>query len=232
MRGGAGGREDIHGATDSILGGTGLAEVAISHADVWVRYYRGLESLRGVWLKRNHQRSPPIHVYYLFGPPRTGKSEFIDEQFKEGYRVPRPNSGAVYFDQYDGEKVMVFEDFYSWVYYDLILKICDPYKLILNTKHSSTACLATTIVFTSNDSPWQLYPDRRNKQAFIERINEVWYFGKKHLRKLRLLVDRTEIKYTILLTYPVRPVHPRSSFELMFDRIPGWKIWVSSGSKS
>lgn len=63
----------------------------------------------------------------------------------------KPNAdGNLWLDGYHGQKTIIFDEFYGWIKYDLLLRICDRYPLQLPIKGGFVQCQATTFVFTSN----------------------------------------------------------------------------------
>lgn len=73
------------------------------------------------------------------------------------------------------------DDFYGWMPYDTLLRLCDRYPLLIETKGGQTIFLAKTIIITSNNTPAQWYKNV-NLKAFIRRVDLWIYLGLGGLR--------------------------------------------------
>lgn len=93
------------------------------------------------------------------------------------YMVTKPNSGggALWFDGYAGEEVMIIDEFYGWIHYDFLLRLLDRYPLKLQVKGGFVECRASKFVITSNREWKDWYPNVEDKSALERRIRE---FGK------------------------------------------------------
>lgn len=150
---------------DLINKGEPEINIANDHFDLWVRHYRAFERYRCLTTKpRNFEVA--VHVYY--GPTGTGKSKLAMERFPNAYWKQRSN----WWCGYSGEPELIIDEFYGWLPYDLLLRICDRYPLLLETKGGQVQCLAKTIIITSN-----LRPDLWYKSCYFpaleRRLHEI-----------------------------------------------------------
>lgn len=117
---------------------------------VFVRFHRGLQAYRTVMVEPRDKNIKP-RIVILWGASGTGKTRTATEEFPDAYLLTKPNAdGNVWFDGYDGEDVVIIDEFYGWIKYDLLLRICDRYPLQVPVKGAMVQFKATTIVFTSN----------------------------------------------------------------------------------
>lgn len=127
-----------------------IEDVADEYFDVWVSHYRAFETyIRMKTKPRNH----PVEVHILQGPTGTGKSKWCMENFPDAYWKQRSN----WWDGYTGQRVVVIDEFYGWLPYDLLLRICDRYPLLVETKGGQAQFVATTILLTTNMVPSSWY---------------------------------------------------------------------------
>jgi len=75
---------------------------------------------------------------------------------------------------YNYQDAIIFDEFYSWIELDDMLRILDRYPYMGETKGSYTHLKASTFIFTSNDDPRDMYKKIlwRRRQAFFRRIVE------------------------------------------------------------
>ncbi len=89
----------------------------------------------------------------------TGKSRRVRELAGEdAYWVSNPGRGQpVWFDGYMGQRSIVFDDFYGWIPWSMLLRLLDRNPVNLNCKGTTALCLATAFYFTSNAHPSMWY---------------------------------------------------------------------------
>lgn len=144
-----------------------VEQVADSDFDLWVRYYRAFE--RYVCMKtkpRNH----PVEVHIVQGPTGTGKSRWAMDTFPNAYWKQRSN----WWDGYAGHETIIIDEFYGWLPFDLLLRVCDRYPLLLETKGGQVQMVANTIVITSNSLPANWYKSGTYFPSFVRRVSK-WH---------------------------------------------------------
>lgn len=136
------------------------------------KYQQGIRAARTVLApRRDPTIQPSVHIFW--GASGTGKTMRAFAEFKDAYILTKPNgSGCVWFDGYKGQSTIIFDEFYGWVPYDLLLRIVDRYPLQLQIKGGFVECCATNFVFTSN-RPWEeWYPNIDDRTALTRRFTE------------------------------------------------------------
>ncbi|AXH76632.1 MAG: helicase [Circoviridae sp.] len=176
--GGQGTRTDLASAADGIMRGCSLRQVAIEDPVCFVRHHRGLTALQTTL--RLMKRTWKPEVVILWGPPGTGKTRSVYDThgFDNVYEVPTPRSGSeVWFDGYQGEEVILVDDFYGWLRWSFLLKFIDRYPQDLPVKGGFTPNLARKIYFTSNQDPmqWYSYSERMQWDALARRVDDIQF---------------------------------------------------------
>lgn len=111
------------------------------------------------------QRSWKTEVIVLWGPTDVGKSRYCADNYPGAYWKSR----GEWWDGYEGQEVVIIDEFYGWLPYDLLLRLLDRYPLVLGTKGGFTTFLAKTVVLTSNKSPDKWYDSTRHNYAPLAR---------------------------------------------------------------
>lgn len=173
---GQGARCDLMDCKAMIDSGKSLYDVAQVHFSDAIRYTRGLQWYQQLVLKRQAQRTTFDGLTVIVGPTGCGKSHWAQAEYPDAYWLTRPqghNTNA-FFDLYEGEKQLVMDEFYGWLPYDFLLRLCDKYKLQLPIKGSFAVCQITSVIITSNKHVWEWY--KFAIPALERRISKVIVF--------------------------------------------------------
>lgn len=152
-----------------IQSGKNMEEVYDGHFAACLRYPKGVENyMRLKQGKRVYQEGEAPKIYIFWGPSGTGKSRRAATDFPGAYWKAK----GEWWQDYSGEEVVIFDEFYGWLPYDFLLRILDWYSLPVNLKGTSHQLKAKTFVFTSNVPWFEWYQKVRDQQALRRRILE------------------------------------------------------------
>nr|AKM52583.1 replication associated protein [Goose circovirus] len=158
---------DLADAASDVLAGLPITEVARKYPTTFVMFGRGLERLRQVIVET--PRDWKTDVIVLIGPPGSGKSRYAFEfPAVEKYYKSR----GKWWDGYNGQDVVVMDDFYGWLPYDDLLRVCDRYPLRVEYKGGMTQFVAKTLIITSNREPRDWYKCEVDVSALYRRITQ------------------------------------------------------------
>lgn len=137
-------------------------ELADFDFSVYVSCYRGLEKYR---LLVSEPRNHETQVIVIQGPTGTGKSRWAKDNFPNAYWKQRSN----WWDGYQGQDVVVIDEFYGWLQFDLLLRLCDRYPLFVETKGGQVNFIARKVIITTNAIP-ALWYKNVYFSSFIRRV--------------------------------------------------------------
>lgn len=135
-----------------------------------------LEILR----EKNKDKLRDVHVTYVFGKTGSGKTWGVYKRHScsdvcrvTGYKHP--------FDGYNGQKVLVLEEFRDSIPLESMLSYLDIYPVELEARYSNRYACYTEVYIISN---WTLEEQYKNAQkfdkssweAFLRRINKILYY--------------------------------------------------------
>jgi len=153
-----GSRSDLISCKQMIDDGATEVEVAEEHFGPWVRYHKAFERYRK--LKHGGARNWITRITVYWGAPGIGKSQRARFEAGEGaYWLPQPDGGTVWWDGYDGQEVVVIDEFYGWIKRITMQRLCDSTPITVQNKGGSTPFLAKHIIVTSNVPPSQWWPN-------------------------------------------------------------------------
>ena len=157
-------RSDLLRVKESIDEGATQMELYDTHFSSMVRYTKGLMNYKRLKTVKRCWK-PVILVYW--GPTGTGKSHRARQEFPNAFRVPAPKGSGTYYDDYDGQDAMLFEEFNpSYMTYSFIKLLLDEYEHVLPV-HGSAGhqCVAHTYISTSNKHPRDWYDSVNNRNV-------------------------------------------------------------------
>lgn len=114
----------------------------------------------GKMMEQKRDSSQEVTVHWYWGPTGTGKTRKAlweaTEKYGDGVYIKSTNSK--WFDGYDGQKAVVFDDLRSsWFEYAYLLKLLDRYPTQVELKGGSRQFRATEIWVTSPFPPNEMY---------------------------------------------------------------------------
>lgn len=151
-------------------------EIANKDFPLFCKYYKSFTYYR---LLRSTPRSEPPNVFVYQGPTGTGKSKTASQLFPNAYWKTRGN----WWDGYMDHESVIIDEFYGWLPFDLLLRLCDRYPLQVEIKGGTVNFNAKNIIFTTNAIPDKWYKNVYF-QSFIRRVKEWHVFpilGEHHI---------------------------------------------------
>lgn len=178
-KGGQGCRNDLKALRKSLDDGTALKEISELHFREFLLYNR---NIRDYIILHHRPRDWKMEVYVFWGDPGTGKTRKVFEYCKGEriFSVSPPNGDTVWWDGYDGETIILIDDFYGWLKWSFLLQLLDRYQFMVPIKGGFKCFMSKRIYFTSNVHPdhWYNYSEKIRKDALFRRITKITEFRK------------------------------------------------------
>lgn len=143
--------------------------IANEYPRAFIMYWRGLRQFANA-LSSSTKRHWKTTVHVYVGEPGTGKSKYASERGGDrSYYKPR----GIWWDGYAGESTIIIDDFYGWIKYDEMLRLCDEYPHKVEIKGGYVEFIAKDIYITSNKYIKEWYKfNYFNENALLRRVNE------------------------------------------------------------
>jgi len=154
-------------------------QAAIEHSPVmYIRYSRGIERYHwrvARWRRIARGYMPP-KILVLCGATEAGKSRLVYDMY--GYENVYDgcelsgNNGEGWWDGYEGQKVVLLEEFYGQLRYGKLLKLLDGYPNQVSTKGGHAMLENTVWCITSNKTPseWYSHQTVKDQAALYNRL--------------------------------------------------------------
>lgn len=170
-----GNRTDLHSLCETIVGeGLSIRDVRELDPSKYVQYRRGLGDLCSYNLRERAREFRRLEVLIYYGDAGAGKTRLAVEQSGTDYYI-LDQGERVWFDGYEGESILIIDDFYGWIKWGFFLRLLDGYQLRLEIKGGFTYALWNKVIITSNKHPFHWY-DRGMDPALQRRITKVYHF--------------------------------------------------------
>ncbi len=181
--GSAGTRSDLLAVKEAIDAGASDYDIAQDHFGTFLRYERGISKYRMLKQQLKYRGGsdrgePEVRVFV--GPTGSGKSREAFQSYPNAwwYSAGQNNQGP-WFDSYQGEEDVIFDEMTGYLPWTLLLRLTDRYPLNVNTKGGMVPWLARRIIFTSNREPSEWYNADRvgsTLRPLLRRITEIIHF--------------------------------------------------------
>lgn len=156
LRAGQGERTDLVAVQADLDSMLPMKTIAKKHFSNFIRYQRGIIAYRELQLPIREWNTE-VRVYW--GPTNIGKSRRA--KYEAGpnayYLMKSRTKDAPWWTGYSGQGAVVINDFYGWMSWDEMLRICDLYPHQVAVHGSMVNFSAKLMIFTSNKHPSNWY---------------------------------------------------------------------------
>lgn len=167
------------------------------HFKTWARHPHLSDRVRSVIARKEQNERIRTHhplpsVEYIWGPTSTGKTRSVYDRHdpSEIYSVRFKNDGHIWFDGYEGEKIILIDEFHGQCKSADLLQILRPYQLRVEIKGAVVWPVFDLVYITSNIPPEELYLPKVDRfgqehggvpesvrKAILARITKITYLG-------------------------------------------------------
>jgi len=188
---GMGSRSDIDDLVNSIKNGKSVKQLCEQHTNTMLKYFSNATKIQQVLNVSVRRWRTELFIYT--GVAGSGKSykahkdgqEFLNSIGKGDeipYDVLIPKKGeTLWFQDYTGQSVVIFDDFYGSIDIDTMKRLIDEYPVKVNMKNGHGEFLARRVYITSNIG-WRnwwasdLLSNSNNENAIVRRITGEQHF--------------------------------------------------------
>lgn len=154
-------RSDLEAIRKRLRDGEKLLSIADDYFGSYIRYGRYFKEYQSLVLQERSKKWRNIKVKFLSGPTRCGKTRYaydnydVDDIFKISC-----SDGLKWFDGYQGQKVLILDEFKNQVQLTRMLDLLDNWQCRLEYKGGITYALWDTVIITTNLRRCQVFPNQ------------------------------------------------------------------------
>jgi len=156
-------RTDLESAANIIRDGGSLLDVANSHSTTFVKFHKGLLALKTTIESGRDKVVPTVTVFW--GPTGTGKSYRVRELSPNCFFT----SNCKWYDGYDGQRDICFDDYAGGITLNNFLRLLDRYPVTVECKGGTINFNPVNIFITSHFDPFLWYPEQQDRYPELER---------------------------------------------------------------
>ncbi len=171
---------DLAAVGEQVKEGIPMKQIAEEQTEQFIKHHYGLKALRAV--TEVARREPP-DVFIYYGPTGSGKSyRAMHEHGEDVYVVDWPlRNGIFWWNGYDGQEVVIFDEFRCQIKLTLLLRIIDGLPFKVQCKGGFSEMTSSKIVITTNVAPekWYAGVDDARWAPLKRRIDDfcrIWEF--------------------------------------------------------
>jgi hypothetical protein len=169
-------RNDLADIIDLIEQGFTLQQIMLLHPGNYLRYRNNIEhALQNYKERIVENQFRKLTVTYVYGKTGVGKTSTIMKHygFNKVYRVTDYKHP---FDTYQGQEIIIFDEFHSQIKIESMLNLLDGYPLRLPARYNDKVAQYTKVYIISNVTFDKQYPNiqkysKETYDALLRRIN-------------------------------------------------------------
>jgi hypothetical protein len=144
-------RTDLADIIDMIQQGYTINEIVSAHPSSYIRYQNNIEKFyQKHKADESSEKFRKLEVVYLYGKTGVGKTSTIMKHygFNNVYRITDYKNP---FDTYNGQNIIIFDEFHSQIKIEFMLNLLDGYPLKLPARYNDKTALYEKVYIISNE---------------------------------------------------------------------------------
>lgn len=146
---------------DSIKEGATIKQIMESYPKKYMRYGSNIEKMISRFTPR---RTWQMKIEIFYGVTGCGKTFTAMELYPNAFWIKWPCGGRWWWDGYEGQEVVIFDEFRHQIKYQTMLRILDACPFKIETKGKIREFTSKKIVITTNLEPMNWYPNKSSEQ--------------------------------------------------------------------
>lgn len=168
------GKKLLKQACEMVRTGCPIEELPEEMDTIRILHHKGLRQLKTDLERAKRPRYRQLEVLVLWGETGLGKTRYAYENYplNQIFKLTEPE-GKLWWDGYNGQQVLLIDDFSGWIKYRFLLNVLDVYPLDLEVKGGFVSAAFTQVIITSNYHPSQWYPRHGLDAPLARRLHQI-----------------------------------------------------------
>lgn len=165
-------RRDLEIVAEQLAKKRRLDDVALENPETYIKFHGGIKALAQVHAREGATKFRNVQVHVIYGKTGVGKTSSIlktEEDLKNTYILEKFEQN-LWFDGYQGQKQVIFDDFYGDIKPKVMLRLLDKYPVRLDVKNGFTYANWENVYITSNVHPKEWYSKGDVPEDVLEGI--------------------------------------------------------------
>ncbi len=165
-------RTDLDGLKKIIDEGGTLMDIAGNNFQAFIQYNRGFQEYKKMVDKSRRKSFRKVKTIHIHGKTGSGKTKMAMGNGEDTYKIQ--GNAMKWWDGYEGEKILVIDEYDNQISCTELLGILDGYQLRLPTKGSFTYANWETVFITSNYRKLHIGAKKMHRAALKRRITQTF----------------------------------------------------------
>lgn len=152
-------------------------DMMLDNPELSVRHGKGLKRLKTIVDRKTTPSYQPVEVIYVWGEPRLGKTRWAEwVGGNDFFKLPAARLEDGWFDGYDGQSVLIIDDYAGNAKCTFMKHLLDNYTMDLKVKGGFVRSKWSMVIITSNHDFDDLHEKAKpiDKKAIKARIDWIW----------------------------------------------------------
>jgi len=163
-------RMDLEHAAQMVRDGKRMIEIADEHPGTFIRYHKGIRAYKELHDAEKAADWRDVKCYLLTGPTGCGKTRHAMESAERVYKIQ--GSDLQWWDGYEGEEVILIDEYANDMKITKLLALLDGYKLRLPVKGGFTYAAWKEVYITTNLKNLHEQAGDEHRRALERRITK------------------------------------------------------------
>ncbi|AXH75502.1 MAG: putative viral replication protein [Circoviridae sp.] len=169
--------QHLKGIVENHEAGNTLLDIVENDEATYIKYHGGIDKVYGMLDNEKYSKLiRNVSNYIIWGDTGVGKTTSIINKYgiENCFLLTNVDGDNKYFTNYNGESILIIDDFYSWLHLSVLLKILDNQPYQTRGLYRSGWARWTEVYITSNEDPdlWYKETVGEKRKALFRRFKK------------------------------------------------------------
>lgn len=185
-------RTDLQRCRKILKNGGSMLDIAENEFGSFIRYHKGFQKYKDLLDMKQRQHRRDVHFEIISGTTGTGKTSGVLNKYFDNNLGDNKvfimdfNKGTEWWDGYNGEEIVLIDDYNNDININRLLRLTDQYKVRLPYKGGFTYANWTKFYITTNLTKDEIHKQAKpeHRRALFDRCSKFTRLEGKSKRKV------------------------------------------------